>query len=408
MRLAIVGWGSVGKSAVQGLSPYHDVVGYDIDGRGDWSDVLSSEVSLVCVSTDAAADGKLDMSNVHDVAKRLATGGYEGLVIVKSTLQPGTMDRLEKSHPFLRLVYMPEFLREKDAVEWFANPDRLVVSGEDRDVEVALSCFEWVPESIPRIRMKHLEAELGKLAHNAYIATKVTFTCEIERICHSKGANPIPVMETVWTDRRVNNHSHLTPGLGGFDGKCVPKDTSALACEDEDPESLIKVLHSRGSKGEVSKREEDLGATPMARQRRENLFVGTVLILGTVLCSLVVYDVIRDWEDPVDPVHMIWEGGEVPPSGSIIFLGDVQASETTTRTYHYTTCSRDYGSETESCDTTIRTIPYFVVYSEGIVFLLHFPDFDEGFESCMVRSCDVLGMIEMDDSENLLMVLDMR
>ena len=40
---------------------------------------------------------------------------------------------------------------------------------------------------VPRLRMSHLEAELGKLAHNAYIATKVTFTVEIERLENIRG-----------------------------------------------------------------------------------------------------------------------------------------------------------------------------------------------------------------------------
>ena len=102
-------------------------------------------------------------------------------------------------------------------------------------------------EDIPRIRMKHLEAELGKLAHNAYIATKVTFTVEIERLADHFGVDPRPVMETVWRDRRVMNSAHLTPRLGGFAGKCVPKDTAALARLDPDPESLLHSLSKRGS-----------------------------------------------------------------------------------------------------------------------------------------------------------------
>ena len=255
MKIAVIGWGSVGNAAILGLRPHHEVVGYDIDGRGFWEDVVHSEVVLVCVQTDATADEDLDMSNIFEVSSRLADDNFRGLVIIKSTLRPGTMEELEVLHPNIRFVYMPEFLREKDAVEWFANPDRIVASGHTKNVDAAFDCFSWVPKEIPRIRMKHLEAELGKLAHNAYIATKVTFTCEIERICHSKGANPIPVMETVWTDRRVSNPAHLTPGLGGFDGKCVPKDTFALATADKDPDSLLKILHSRGSKEEVMKRE---------------------------------------------------------------------------------------------------------------------------------------------------------
>lgn len=254
MRISIIGLGSVGKAAELGLSEFHEVSGYDIDGRGDREETLSSELVFVCVNTDAAEDSSLDMENVIDVCSKLSEDEYSGVVVVKSTLHPGTMDMMESEYPNLRLTYMPEFLREKDAVEWFAEPDRVVISGEQEDVKLVLSSFEWVPESIPRLRMKHLEAELGKLAHNAYIATKVTFTCEIERIAKEFGVDPYPVMESVWTDRRVRNSAHLTPGLGGFDGKCVPKDTAALSSVDRDPDSILKILEERGSKEAVERR----------------------------------------------------------------------------------------------------------------------------------------------------------
>ena len=254
MKISIIGLGSVGKAAELGLTEFHEVSGYDIDGRGDWQETLSSELTFVCVNTDAAEDSTLDMGNVIDVCSKLSEDEYCGLVVVKSTLHPGTMDKMEAEYPRLRLTYMPEFLREKDAVEWFADPDRIVISGEREDMEIALSCFDWVSESIPRLRMKHLEAELGKLAHNAYIATKVTFTCEIERIAKEFGVDPYPVMESVWTDRRVRNSAHLTPGLGGFDGKCVPKDTAALSSVDRDPNSIFKILEERGSKEAVERR----------------------------------------------------------------------------------------------------------------------------------------------------------
>ena len=168
-------------------------------------------------------------------------------MIIKSTLQPGTMDTINKQYPSLRAAYAPEFLREKDALEWFESPDRLVYSCSSEDETMLLEYFAWIDEDIPRIRMLHLEAELGKLAHNAYIATKVSFTVEIERLADLLGVDPEPVMETVWRDRRVMNPAHLTPRLGGFAGKCVPKDTAALARLDPDSESLLHSLSKRGS-----------------------------------------------------------------------------------------------------------------------------------------------------------------
>ena len=410
MKIAVIGWGSVGNAAILGLRPHHEVVGYDIDGRGFWEDVVHSEVALVCVQTDATADEDLDMSNIFQVSSRLADDNFRGLVIIKSTLRPGTMEELEVLHPNIRFVYMPEFLREKDAVEWFANPDRIVASGHTKNVDVAFDCFSWVPKDTPRIRMKHLEAELGKLAHNAYIATKVTFTCEIERICHSKGANPIPVMETVWTDRRVSNPAHLTPGLGGFDGKCVPKDTLALATADKDPDSLLKILHSRGSKGEVMKREgeKSRGEGSNGNSSAAGLFFiclcGVFYFLAMV-GLVALSDGFFNEEEMVPPVHKIWDGGELPPAGSFIFFEDVHSSNTQTRTYSSTTCATDYGSDRESCHTQTWDVTYLVITVGSEQIYAEFEDLAWGVRECMLGTCNLLGMME---SNGVFVVFDGR
>ncbi len=78
------------------------------------------------------------------------------------------------------------------------------------------------------IKTDFKSAEVAKLAHNSYIATKVSFTNEIEKICKSVGADPNDVMKTVWMDRRVMCSQHLTPGLGPYGGKCVVKDMNEL------------------------------------------------------------------------------------------------------------------------------------------------------------------------------------
>ena len=255
--VGVVGLGSVGEAAFSTFSTHFHTVGFDIDGRGDWNEILASNVAVVCVPTNATDDARLDVSHVMNVAEKLAADAFSGLMIVKSTLQPGTMDTINETYPSLRAAYAPEFLREKDALEWFQAPDRLVYSCASQDEQMLLEYFSWIDESIPRIRMKHLEAELGKLAHNAYIATKVTFTVEIERIADLFGVDPEPIMETVWRDRRVMNPAHLTPRLGGFTGKCVPKDTAALANLDSDKESLLHMLPKRGSDEVYRKRMKD-------------------------------------------------------------------------------------------------------------------------------------------------------
>lgn len=224
----VIGLGSVGWAVVHGLSQYYPYFGYDIEGEYSWESILLSDIVFVCVSTPSNDGGRLDCSAVNDVLERLASNHYSGCIVIKSTLAVGFMDQMVMQYPSLRLVYMPEFLREKSSFTWFTDPDRLVLSGTSEDIQEVMSYFSWVDSRIPVLLMSHISAEIGKLAHNAYIATKVSFTNEMELICSEHGADALDVMSTIWADRRVYSQEHLTPYLGPYMGKCVPKDTREL------------------------------------------------------------------------------------------------------------------------------------------------------------------------------------
>jgi UDPglucose 6-dehydrogenase len=227
LRLGVIGLGSVGNALRHTLSFYHDVAGYDIRLPLQWEALLDADVVFVCVSTPEGKDGRLDCENVRAVLTRLALARFAQPVAIRSTVRVGFMEEATRDFPDLRLVYFPEFLRERSRLQWSVCPDRLVVGGSPRDCEAVLSCFDWVEDS-RRLLMTFREAELGKLAHNAYIATKVSFTNEVERVCEANGASAVQVMRVVSADRRVQSEEHLRPGLGPYGGSCVPKDTREL------------------------------------------------------------------------------------------------------------------------------------------------------------------------------------
>lgn len=228
LDFSVIGLGSVGWAVVHGLhSKEFSYEGYDIVGEHDWTRILESRVAFICSSTPSGPDGRLDCSSVMNILQRLDNDKYAGVVVVKSTVSVGFMDHAKETFTSLRLVYMPEFLRERSCYSWFLDPDRLVVSGAPGDTEEVLSLFDWVPDD-KIIYTDFISAEIGKLAHNSYITTKVSFSNEIEGICENYGANPFDAMEIVWKDRRVNCPDHLTPGLGPFGGKCVVKDMNEL------------------------------------------------------------------------------------------------------------------------------------------------------------------------------------
>ena len=227
LKFGVIGVGAVGSATVHALSRFYDYEMYDVIEGQPFEPILSCDVVFVCVPTPAGDGGHLDCRAVSEVLSDLDSRGFGGVAVVKSTVRVGFMDSESARHPGLRLVYMPEFLRERNSFSWSVEPDRIVLAGNEEDADLVLSMHSFA-ERAAVLRMSYAEAEIGKLAHNAFIATKVSFTNTVEAVCSAAGADPAAAMSVVWHDRRVNGSSHLTPGLGGYSGKCVPKDTAEL------------------------------------------------------------------------------------------------------------------------------------------------------------------------------------
>ena len=192
----------------------------------------------------------------------------------------------------------------------------------------------------------------------------MTFTCEIERLCTLYGANADDVMRSIWVDRRINNKSHLVPGLGGFDGKCVPKDTYALAKFDSENKSLFNTLKKRGSAEIVNKNLISAKQKNSMRMRKNKTslshkiisFIGN-LFFTLILVSFVIFAGIGisaiGWED--DPIPRgeakFLDSSDNTSAGDIVFSTNVQFNSTGI----YTTSSHQCYSNGEGgsdCSTT--------------------------------------------------------
>ena len=64
--VGIIGLGSVGAAVEAGMRLHFDVVGWDIDGRGSLTKVLSSDIVFVCVQTDGLDTHRLDVGEYPD------------------------------------------------------------------------------------------------------------------------------------------------------------------------------------------------------------------------------------------------------------------------------------------------------------------------------------------------------
>ena len=230
MKIGIVGRGTVGSAVFEGLEYLgHTMTFFDPKHEGSaMADVLDTDVVFISVPTDQAANGDCDTSIVDRVVAELAVNNYRGLAAIKSTVIPGTTDRLQQLYPKLRIAMVPEFLRAKSALADFVyNHDLLVVGTYNRgDAEILVELHGSFPQHVARVTPT--EAEIIKYFNNVHHAMSVTFANIAYDVCDQLGANYMNVYKAI-VKRECFNPAYLmaNKNMRGFGGHCLPKDTAA-------------------------------------------------------------------------------------------------------------------------------------------------------------------------------------
>jgi UDPglucose 6-dehydrogenase len=180
-------------------------------------------------------DGSADLGELMAAVDELAPAlSDRAIVVVKSTVPPGTADLVEARLRALRpdllavVVSNPEFLREGAAIEDFLAPDRIVVGS---DSPIGCQALDELYQPItargaPILFVDRRTAELTKYAANAFLAAKIGFINEIADLCEALGADVAEVARGMGLDRRIGGDS-LEAGPG-FGGSRSPKDLRAL------------------------------------------------------------------------------------------------------------------------------------------------------------------------------------
>ena len=241
-NIGVVGKGFVGSAVAHGFSPavgYNaNVLVYDKDplkSVDSLDDVVNkSDFIFVSVPTPSNKDGSISLDILYACISEIedALKDNSPIVLVRSTVVPGTCEDIQNKFPKLRIVFNPEFLTERSATFDFLSQTRYILGGKDSDTsEVADLYKDRFGESIAIIETNFQTAELIKYVCNIYFATKVSFLNEMKLISDSIDADWEKVIEGFIRDGRVGSSHTNVPGHDGklgFGGSCFPKDIQAL------------------------------------------------------------------------------------------------------------------------------------------------------------------------------------
>lgn len=217
MDIKIYGYGWVGKAM---KSLFKDA--YVHDPNQLLFSFEKCDVAFVCVPTNLK-DNKLDTSIVEEVVKN----SEEGLIIIRSTLMPGTCDRLERLDK--NIVFIPEYLGETTNHPMTEQLSRafMIVGGRPENRRKAIELFQKVYNANVNIRqVTCLEAEIIKLSENRAIAYKIAQCQELYDVCEKAGVDYYTIRDAVYGDDFRFNlwWTFIYPEKRGFQSKCLPKD----------------------------------------------------------------------------------------------------------------------------------------------------------------------------------------
>ncbi len=228
MEIGIIGVGVVGSAVKFGFERLgHDVSYHDTIKNTSIVDVLHTQVCYICVPTPANEDGSCDTSIVESVLDELVEHQYAGIACIKSTVIPGTTERLQKK--FRALAFVPEFLRERCAITDFIQNHEVCIIGTDNN-----DFFDVIKQShgdYPKefIQCSPTEAEFAKYFHNVHNAMQITFANSFYEICTTMGVDYNKMKNTLKNRSNMNmTYLECNKNYRGFGGVCLPKDTKAM------------------------------------------------------------------------------------------------------------------------------------------------------------------------------------
>jgi len=239
-RIGIIGRGFVGGAMYENFKECFEVAVWDtveekrtlnsFESFVDWSDII-----FVCVPTPMKESGECDVSIVEDVVAKIANLDRRKYVVIKSTVTPGTTERLAELHNMV-IGFNPEFLTEANSYNDFRYQPLIILGSDNTGLGTVMAQLYYefnakVDNVAHVIQRSTKEAELFKYLANCFLATKVIFANEFKILCDKVNVDYGRIAEVAVLDKRLCHTHWRVPGPDGqygFGGSCFPKDTSAL------------------------------------------------------------------------------------------------------------------------------------------------------------------------------------
>jgi nucleotide sugar dehydrogenase len=258
-KVSIVGAGFVGTACEIGFEKIASIKIHDKYKPTDSLEtvVRHAEILFLALPTPMNEDGSCDTSIIEEVCHNIDNlAKREKIIVLKSTVPPGTTDHLKSLYPNHNFIFNPEFLTEKNFIKDFKEQDRIILGKTSEESLMPLDSLysDFIKTQVKPAKIfyvKAKEAEMVKYVTNCFLATKLSFYNEIYQICQASSIEYDSVLEVLRHDMRLGKTHMDVPGPDGQFGwglSCFPKDINALIAHAKDSGVDPLVLESAWTK----------------------------------------------------------------------------------------------------------------------------------------------------------------
>lgn len=213
-----------------------------LSATDDLNAIRETDVTFVIVPTPSNDSGEFSLDFVlpvmEKIGKVLASKNEYHLVVLSSTVMPGSMDSevlpvLEKASGKkcgvdFGLCYNPEFIALGDSIKGFLKPDFILIGESDAKAGEVISQIHRSVSQAPIERMNFVNAEIAKIAVNSFVTMKISFANTLAEICENMAGGDVDKITTaIGKDKRIG--SAYLKGSLGYGGPCFPRDNVAFS-----------------------------------------------------------------------------------------------------------------------------------------------------------------------------------